>query len=183
MELRQVAGTLPYEADTEARIYRPDARPDALPDGRGIPGFLGVGHVGYTVPDLEQAVAYFTGPMGGELVYREQFAADAGFAARQLGVDQPIARDTAVIRLGPVTNLELSQYTAADQRTELPRNSDVGGHHLAFFVDDVESAAAWLRDVPGTEVLGEPQLIEDGGPIHGDRWVYFRGPWASSSRC
>lgn len=173
MELRQVAAELPYERSTEARLYRPDPRWK----GAGIPGARGVGHVGYTVPDLEQAVAYFTGPMGGELVYREELTADASYAGRQLGVDQPLVRETAVIRLGPVTNLELSRYTVEDQRTELPRNSDVGGHHLAFFVDDVELAAARLSEVPGTEILGEPQLIEDGGPIHGDRWVYFRGPW------
>ncbi|MGC5362130.1 VOC family protein [Streptomyces sp. DT24] len=171
LELRQVAARLPYEVLTDARVYRPDP----TWEGPGIPTALGVDHVGYTVADLDEAVAFFTGPMGGELVHRSAVSADAGFAARQLDVEQPVEVETAVIRLGPVTNLELTHCTVADQRTERPRNSDVGGHHLAFHVEDVAGAAAWLRGVPGAEVLGEPQLIEDGGPIHGDRWVYFRG--------
>jgi len=172
MELQQVAHDLPYEADTEARLYRP-----AVPSGRGIPTALGVDHACFTVPDLDQALAFFTDALGGSLLYRVQLAADAEFAGRQLSVPQGIEVDAAMVRLGPVTNVELFAYTVADQRTELPRNSDVGGHHLAFFVDDVDAAVGYLRALPGVEVLGEPQLIEDGGPIHGDRWVYFRAPW------
>lgn len=171
LELRRPAGALPAAAADGADLYRPDA----AWSGPGIPTARGVDHVGYTVADLEEAVAFFTGPMGGELVHRTHLSADAEYAARQLGAGQAAEVETAVIRLGPVTNLELSRWTVAERRTERPLNSDVGGHHLAFFVDDVEQAAAWLRRTPEVEVLGEPQLIEDGGPIHGDRWVYFRG--------
>ncbi|MFJ5938485.1 VOC family protein [Streptomyces cinereoruber] len=175
MELQQVAEEPPYEKETGARLYRPAADP-SLPVP-GLPTALGVDHVCYTVPDLDQALDFFTGVLGGELLYRVDIAAEADYCGRQLDVPQDIEVDAAMVRLGPVTNVELFQYTVADQRTEPPRNSDVGGHHLAFYVDDVEAAAAWLRTVPGVEVLGEPQLIEDGGPIHGDRWVYFRAPW------
>ncbi|MEU3898136.1 VOC family protein [Streptomyces sp. NPDC045251] len=171
LELREPAAEPPYERETGARVYRP------APDwsGPGLPTARGVDHVAYTVADLDEAVAFFTGPMGGELVHRSARAVDEAVAARQYGVERPFRLDTAVIRLGPVTNLELSGCEIEGQRVERPRNSDVGGHHLAFFVDDVARAAAWLARVPGAEVLGEPQLIEDGGPIDGDRWVYFRG--------
>jgi len=35
----------------------------------------------------------------------------------------------------------------------------------------------YLRKQPGVTVQGDPETIEDGGPIHGDRWVYFQTPW------
>ncbi|MEU3828027.1 glyoxalase/bleomycin resistance/dioxygenase family protein [Streptomyces sp. SID486] len=175
MELQQVGEDLPYEKETDARLYRPVPDP-ALP-APALPTALGVDHLCYTVPDLDQALEFFTGVLGGELLYRVGIAADADYCHRQLDVPQDIDVDAAMVRLGPVTNIELFQYTVADQRTELPRNSDIGGHHLAFYVEDVDAAVAHLRTVPGVEVLGEPQLIEDGGPIHGDRWVYFRAPW------
>jgi hypothetical protein len=58
----------------------------------------------------------------------------------------------------------------------MPKNSDYGGHHLAFFVEDIDTAVEYLRAQPGVTVLGDVQTIEDG-PIAGDRWIYFRAPW------
>ncbi|RZD78014.1 VOC family protein [Streptomyces albidoflavus] len=170
IELRQLAAELPYEKETGARVHRPRG-----PWPGGLPGALGIGHVGYSVADLDEAVTFFTGPLGGELAYRTGASVDAATAECQYGVAGPFRKETAAIRLGPVTTVELSSFEAEGRRTERPRNSDVGGHHLAFFVDDVERAATWLARTQGAELLGVPQLIEDGGPIHGDRWVYFRG--------
>ncbi|MER8261502.1 VOC family protein [Streptomyces albidoflavus] len=170
IELRQLAAELPYEKETGARVHRPRG-----PWPGGLPGALGIGHVGYSVADLDEAVTFFTGPLGGELAYRTGASVDAATAERQYGVAGPFRKETAAIRLGPVTTVELSSFEAEGRRTERPCNSDVGGHHLAFFVDDVERAATWLARTQGAELLGVPQLIEDGGPIHGDRWVYFRG--------
>ncbi len=55
-----------------------------------------------------------------------------------------------------------------------PKNSDIGGHHLALYVDDLDAAVAWLR-ANGVEVMGEP--VASAGPATGQRWVYFRSPW------
>ncbi|GAA2803805.1 VOC family protein [Kitasatospora paracochleata] len=145
----------------------------------GIPGALAVHHVAYTVPDLDQAVAFFTDVLDAQLLYRIGPVEDkeGDWMTRQLGVHRDARAHIAMLRIGPVTNLELFEYTAPDQRREQPRNSDIGGHHLAIAVADVDAAAAYLRQQPGVEVLGEPQTVTDGGPIHGDRWVYFRTPW------
>lgn len=43
------------------------------------------------------------------------------------------------------SNLELFKSQYPDQSTEAPRNSDIGGHHLAFYVEDMEKAVAYLR--------------------------------------
>ena len=55
-----------------------------------------------------------------------------------------------------------------------PRNSDIGGHHLAFYVDDLDSAVAYLRE-EGVRVLGEPTRSRNAS--EGQRWVYFLTPW------
>lgn len=143
-----------------------------------IPGALTVHHVAYTVPDLDQAVAFFTEVIGAELLYRAGPVQGSGdWMTRQLGVHAEAVARIAMLRLGPVSNLELFEYTAPGQRRELPRNSDWGGHHLAIAVTDVDAATVYLRAQPGVEVLGEPETVADGGPIDGDRWVYFRTPW------
>ncbi|MGQ0773046.1 MAG: VOC family protein [Pseudonocardiales bacterium] len=149
------------------------------PEGRlrGIPGATAVHHVAYTVPDLDQAVEFFTDVIGAELVYRlGPVEGEGDWMTRQLNVAADAVAQIAMLRLGPVTNLELFEYTAPDQRQSIPRNSDWGGHHLAIYVTDVDAAVAYLRTQPGVRVLGEPQTILDG-PIAGDRWVYFLTPW------
>jgi catechol 2,3-dioxygenase-like lactoylglutathione lyase family enzyme len=134
--------------------------------------------VAYTVPDLNQAVEFFTDVIGAELVYLLGPVQDSqgDWMTRQLGVAADARAQIAMLRLGPVTNLELFEYTAPDQRHSLPRNSDWGGHHLAIYVTDVDAAVAYLRTHPDVRILGEPQTIADG-PIAGNRWVYFLTPW------
>ncbi|MER7001240.1 VOC family protein [Streptomyces sp. NPDC000410] len=147
----------------------------------GIPGARAVHHIAYTVPDLDQAVTFFTDVIGAELAYRLGPVVDpAGdWMTRKLDVDPAASTNIAMLRLGPALNLELFEYTAPGQRQELPRNSDWGGHHFALYVEDVDKATEYLRQVPGVTILGEPETIEDG-PITGDRWVYFKTPWGMS---
>ncbi|WP_424887168.1 VOC family protein [Streptomyces sp. XH2] len=144
----------------------------------GIPGARAVHHIAYTVPDLQQAVDFFVDVIGAELVYRlgPVEDPDGDWMRRKLGVHPGASAHIAMLRLGPVTNLELFAYTAPDQNRSLPRNSDWGGHHFAVYVEDVDKAVAYLREQPGVTILGEPETIEDG-PIAGDRWVYFTTPW------
>ena len=145
---------------------------------RGIPTATNVDHVAYTVPDLDEAVGFFVDVLGADLLYRlDDVKDDEGdWMRRQLGVHPRAHAQIAMLRLGPVTNVELFQFEAPDQNEQLPKNSDYGGHHLAFYVEDVDAAAEYLRAQPGITLLGEPQTIEDG-PIAGDRWMYFRTPW------
>ena len=144
----------------------------------GIPGARGVHHVAYTVPNLAQAVEFFVKYLGAELLYQIGPVEDktGDWMTRKLNVHPRASTHIAMLRLGPITNLELFEYTAPEQNHVLPRNSDWGGHHLAFYVDDVDAAVAYLKTVPGVRVLGEPETITEG-PIAGDRWVYFIAPW------
>ncbi|MEY9485204.1 catechol 2,3-dioxygenase-like lactoylglutathione lyase family enzyme [Streptomyces calvus] len=144
---------------------------------RGIPTATNVDHIAYTVPDLDEAVRFFVDVLGAELLYREETVrSDDEWMAEALNVHPRATADIAMLRLGPVTNIELFQYSAPDQIRRMPRNSDYGGHHIAFYVRDIDAAADYLRRQPGVRLLGEPRTVPHG-PIAGDRWLYFLTPW------
>ena len=144
----------------------------------GLPGLKGMDHIGFTVPDLDEAVSFFGDVMGCEAFYPlgPFSGGDSTWMADHLNVDAkatiPAMR---LMRCGNGTNLEIFQYTAPEQDMTPPRNSDVGGHHLAFYVEDMESAVAYLRD-NGLTVLGNPTTMTEG-PSAGETWVYFLAPW------
>jgi catechol 2,3-dioxygenase-like lactoylglutathione lyase family enzyme len=80
-----------------------------------------------------------------------------------------------MVRCGNGTNLEIFEYSAPDQNRRLPRNSDIGGHHLAFYVDDMDAAIAYLKSKQ-VRVLDTPSTFSEG-PAAGLTWVYFLAPW------
>lgn len=74
------------------------------------------------------------------------------------------------------SNLEIFEYASNIERNlKAPGNADIGGHHLAFYVDDMAAAVAYLKG-QGIEVLGEPTRMTEG-PTAGESWVYFLAPW------
>jgi catechol 2,3-dioxygenase-like lactoylglutathione lyase family enzyme len=177
LKLQQLPAEMPYQNDTPGRLFGPCAswRTDREVTG-GIPTARNIDHVGYTVADLDAATDFFVEVVGAELLYREgPVRLPASFMHHQLAAPTAVAT-RAVLRLGPTDNLQLFQYDAPSTATRRPRNSDIGGHHLAFRVDDVDRATAYLRGQPGVEVLDEPQTVVTG-PIAGDRWVYFVSPF------
>lgn len=149
----------------------------SAPSG-GIPTLRSVDHAAYTVPDLEQAVAFFVNHLGGELVFHDgPFTGDGDEMRQRLNVDPKAQCRLAMLRVGPTMNIELFRYDAPEQRTEPPRNSDIGGHHLALYVDDIDAAHAYLSEVPGVQLMGGPNGVAADSPVAGQRWFYFRAPW------
>ncbi|MBY8977902.1 VOC family protein [Rhodobacteraceae bacterium NNCM2] len=144
---------------------------------KGLPGLRGVEHIGFTVPDLEEATRFFVDVIGCEQFFDcGPFAYEDDWMERQLNVDpRTVMKKLRFFRCGFGPNFEIFEYDAKDQRAEPPRNSDVGGHHLAFYVDDFEAALAYLL-ANGVRVLGEP-VVRDSGPNSGQTWVYFLTPW------
>lgn len=144
---------------------------------RGLPGMRGLQHIGITVPDLRQAVDFFVDVLGCEPFFSlGAFKFDDDWMATHLNV-HPRAeiRDFQMVRCGNGTNLEIFEYASPDQNRRLPHNSDIGGHHLAFYVDDMNAAVAYLES-KGVRVLGDPSTFRDG-PGAGLTWVYFLAPW------
>jgi catechol 2,3-dioxygenase-like lactoylglutathione lyase family enzyme len=180
LELRSVPDPSPYHRQTADRRFGPcpawTNRDDGSTGTAALPGLRNVDHLGYTVADLDAAVGFFVAVLGAELLYRtEPVATGAGGLGVALGVPATGTVEHAALRLGPTDNIELYRYQIPGAAQRPPRNSDVGGRHLALYVDDVDAAAEYLAGHPGVQVLGGPETIEDG-PIAGDRWVYVRTP-------
>jgi catechol 2,3-dioxygenase-like lactoylglutathione lyase family enzyme len=148
---------------------------------KGIPTAAGVDHVALTVPDLQQAMAFFIDVLGCEHVFTAGPFSDPGgdWMQTNLGVHPRAATTLALLRCGPSQNIELFEYETPEQTTSLPRNSDSGASHIAFRVTDMDRAVAYLKAQPGVTVLGEPTLVA-GQPNGGLRFVYFRTPWGQS---
>lgn len=144
----------------------------------GIPSLRGGDHIGFTVPDLDQAVTFFQDVIGCEPFYPLGPFADGEGTWMQdhLNVD-PRAEIPAMrlMRCGHGNNLEIFQYSAPEQNKVVPKNSDIGGHHIAFYVDDMTAAVDYLHG-NNVKVLGDPTTMT-GGPSAGETWVYFLTPW------
>ncbi|HJV86854.1 MAG TPA: VOC family protein [Noviherbaspirillum sp.] len=143
----------------------------------GLPGLRGTDHIGFTVPDLQEATDFFVDVIGCEAFYDlGPFQAKDDWMQTHLNVHkETIMRKLRFFRCAHGSNFEVFEYEAPDQRREQPRNSDVGGHHLAFYVDDMDAAVSYLR-AKGVQILGEP-TVRAAGPSGGQSWVYFLTPW------
>ncbi len=143
----------------------------------GLPGLRGTDHIGFTVPDLAEAVEFFVDVLGCEPFYElGPFKTDDDWMARHLNVHpRTVMKKLTFLRCANGSNFEIFEYDAPDQNRVQPRNSDIGGHHLAFYVDDMAAAIAYLK-AKGVRVLGE-LTVRTEGPSGGQSWVYFLAPW------
>ena len=144
---------------------------------KGLPGLRGADHIGFTVPDLDEAVDFFVNVLGCEEFYElGPFRFDDDWMQKHLNVHpRAVMRKLRFLRCGNGSNFEIFEYEAPDQNAIQPRNSDVGGHHIAFYVDDFDAALLYLRE-RGVRILGEP-TVRTAGPSAGQTWVYFLTPW------
>ncbi|OYO06449.1 VOC family protein [Enemella evansiae] len=149
-----------------------------MPEGsRGIPGLRGTDHIGFNVPDMAAAHEFLVDILGCEHIYDlAGKRADDDWMTRHLGVHpRTEIRDIRFYRLGNGANFEVFVYQSADDDpVRFPRNSDPGGFHLAFYVDDLDRAVDFLR-ANDVEVMGDP--VASAQSATGQRWVYFRAPW------
>ncbi len=143
-----------------------------------MPGVRGVNHIGLTVPDLDEAVSFFSDVLGCQKATSfGPFRDDQGtFMQDLLEVDpRAVINQIVLMRCGFGSNIELFDYDAPDQKTVRPRNSDVGGHHIAFYVDDINATADYLK-AKGIRTLMGPLPVNEG-PAAGQAIIYFFAPW------
>jgi catechol 2,3-dioxygenase-like lactoylglutathione lyase family enzyme len=129
----------------------------------GLPGLRGTEHIGFTVPNLAEAVDFFVNVIGCEPFYElGPFSSDGEWMQTALNVHpRAVMKKLQFLRCGNGSNFEIFEYSSPDQNPVQPRNSDVGGHHLAFYVDDIDSAVQYLR-MHDVRILGEPVARKDG---------------------
>lgn len=142
-----------------------------------VAGLQGIDHVGLTVPNLEEAIGFFEQVFGAVVMVRHppyRPTADSNIDNFGRHPDT-VVQGIALIRIAGSV-IELLAYESPDRREVIPRTSDAGGHHLAFYVDDLDSAIAGLREA-GIEVLGEPLQFAGAEAGNRARFVYTRAPW------
>lgn len=154
--------------------------------GAGIPGIVGIDHVALTVPDLDEAVRFYTEVIGGEELY-----AMGPFDAEEIPrmpdgrdwtdahVNVPGARlHFRVMRIGTV-KLELFRYERPPSALAAPpRNCDAGGHHVGIKVSDIDAAAEHLRS-HGVRLFEGPIDVPSESPGGPMRSWYFLDPWGN----
>lgn len=139
-------------------------------------GLRGVDHVGFTVPDLDEAIQFWTEVVGARLALRHGPYGSGPDTPRQFGrpADSSVA-GIAMMRLG-ATNIELLQFDSPSASTQRPRPDEAGGHHIALYVDDLDGAVRAAVSA-GIKVFGEPMPLPgpESGP--GARFIFLQTPW------
>jgi methylmalonyl-CoA/ethylmalonyl-CoA epimerase len=106
---------------------------------------LAIDHVGIAVPDLEQAIAFYTETLGMIVLHRE-LNADQGVSEAMLGAPGADVSHTQIQLLAPL-----------DSSSPIARFLDRSGpglQQLAYRVEDIEHATSVLRE-RGLRVLYE----------------------------
>lgn len=150
---------------------------------RNMPGIEGMDHVGITIPDLDEAVAFYSTLLNAKEIFRL-----GPFDAREFpeleGKDWSLAHvnvadgkfTLAMLEYGNGSRLELFQYDRPeDRRSTPPKNSDLGGHHIAFKVTNLDKVLE-LRGEYGLNFMAGPIEITEG-PAAGQRIIYVLDPW------
>lgn len=162
-------------------VFAASAAPPTAPgssangNANGQLGLVGMDHVGITVPDIDEAVAWFENVMG--CVAPLTFGPFSGIQDL-LDVDpQAVIHQITMVRCGRSANIELFDYSAPNQRTDFPKNSDWAGHHIAFYVTDIDAAVQYMVAHGAQKFLG-PLPVTDG-PAAGQSINYFRTPFGT----
>ncbi len=86
---------------------------------KGLPGLRGTDHIGFTVPDLDEAVTFFVDVLGCEAFYDlGPFQSDTDWMATHLDVHpRTVMKRLRFLRCRHGSNFELFEYDAPDQRS------------------------------------------------------------------
>jgi len=164
-------------ATATAASAAPPTAPGSGANGNanGQLGLVGMDHVGITVPDIDEAVAWFENVMG--CVAPLTFGPFSG-VQDLLDVDpQAVIHQITMVRCGRSANIELFDYSAPNQRTDFPKNSDWAGHHIAFYVTEIDAAVQYMV-AHGAQKFFGPLPVTDG-PAAGQSINYFRTPFGT----
>ncbi len=147
---------------------------------RGLLGLVGADHVGITVPDINEAVAWFEVVMGcsAPLTFGPFSDPVGSFMQDLLDVHpRAVIKQITMVRCGRSASIELFEYQSPDQNQTFPKNSDWSGHHIAFYVTDIDLAVADLVSKGVEKLLGP--LPVTGGPAAGQSINYFKTPFGT----
>ncbi len=169
-QLAVTAGALPLALE---------GAPTAMAATRsGPPGLVGMDHAGIMVPNIEEATDWFRDILGATdpLTFGPFSDPTGNLMTELVGVNpRAVIPQIKQLRIGHSANIELLEYRAPHQRHTHPKNSDFGGHHIAFYVTDIDKAARYMKS-RGVEKLLGPFSVT-AGPAAGQTINYFRTPF------
>jgi catechol 2,3-dioxygenase-like lactoylglutathione lyase family enzyme len=179
IELISYPNGMAYEDDPGRPLWSPK-RNGLDPVETSVPGLLGMDHVGITVPDIDEAIAWFQNVLGctAPLTFGPFSDPTGTFMQDLLGVHpRAVIEQITLVRCGNGPSIELFQYTSPDQDQTFRKNSDFGGKHIAFYVRHIDKAVAYMQS-KGVEKLLGPLSVTDG-PAAGQSINYFRAPFGT----
>jgi catechol 2,3-dioxygenase-like lactoylglutathione lyase family enzyme len=136
-----------------------------------------VDHVGLTVPDVEQATAFFRDALGATVrvdIVTEPVAGPELETALALPAGA-VVRRVRMLDVGGGAGLELFEFTDVEQGAPA-RIQDIGVQHLAVLVADIDEAVK-RAEAAGATMLADPQPIPGPEAGEGNVWAYCRLPW------
>mgnify|MGYP000106117913 CR=1 FL=1 len=142
--------------------------------------FRGLEHIGITVPDHAEAVAFFREAFGAEVLFSLTDKSRAPLRGEDIGSKNGLLKETAIVavsmlRFGNGPNLEIFEI-------DRPRNtralgiSDIGISHFSITVDDIDAASARFK-AAGGELLEGPYPLTDQEEGPGNRGRFGLTPW------
>jgi catechol 2,3-dioxygenase-like lactoylglutathione lyase family enzyme len=136
-----------------------------------VPGVTRVHHVGMSVADLDEALAFWRAFLGVKPRWRTVL--DRPYLGRHVGYPG-IRIDVAFVDLPGGIVLELLDYDVPGKATNADGTANAGNVHLCLAVDDAE--ASWRRAVGAgaRPLVAEGPVEVDGGPNSGARVAYLR---------
>lgn len=139
---------------------------------------IGIDHVGINVPDMNQAIGFFTNVLGfspvttlGPIPLDDTWKKTNHMQA----ATGPVT--IKMIQAGTGANIELFEYKDNKGSIQHPGGDDIGASHIAFYTDNIKQSVDYLKS-KGVQFLGEPFLMPSGD-TEGESWVYFLTPWGS----
>ena len=129
-----------------------------------------IGHVSFTVSDVDVAAAWYVDHLGFELLHRQR--QDNAYTRELVGVPDAIL-EVAVLRAPgePQLALELVQYAQPSPPGEPPLPGTVGFSHISLTVDDIQSQHRDLVEA-GVRFRSPPVEITAGINRGGVVWYF-----------
>lgn len=131
-------------------------------------------HVGIVVPNLEEAIAWYSSVLGLRLLWRQDRHDVPGKAVGLRG-NSMVRLAGAMLEAGPGRGIELHEYLIPPVESRDRKLHQAGINHLALAVSDIDEAVARLEK-SGVRFEASPQLIATG-ILAGRRWVYGHDPF------
>jgi len=133
-------------------------------------------HVGVTVPDMQQAINFLTDLFECELLFQTNGGAPLDeFHAKRLNT-RPGGQITGLAMLKSGGGLiELFTYEDSNRQDVSLKGADVGSHHIAFYVPDIEDTKNRII-AAGGRPCGDVATAQHPA-FQGLKWMYFLSPW------